>query len=466
MKVLGGAWTVPGSSCRSHTFLEEHTTHYNTMFQNPVDRLRILRDVAVLNQHNQDQIVRNVQAVQAVQQNRRPRRQRRRKTVWVRSWLVMRGVHGQYDSLMRELSDDDLAGFRNFTRMDPALFNELMARLGPRLTKKDTWYRKALHPGLKLAFTLRHLATGDSYHSLMYGFRVAHNTISLAVKDVCRAIEAEYARELIPVPTTAAEWRAIAEEFRTRWQFPHAVGALDGKHVAIRCPRNGGSLYFNYKGFHSIVLLALVDADYKFLWVDVGSNGSASDAQIFNQGELKDCVEDGTIGFPPDEPLPNDDRPLPYFIIADDAFPLRSWLMKPYSRRNMALEDRIFNYRLSRARRVVENAFGILGMRFAFLVTTLRQEPETVVQMVLAAICLHNLMRTRYPGMQNRAFDQYDANQHVVPGAWRYGRQMPEMDNLGRGNRISAMAKAQRQYLTQYYNSPAGAVPWQDAMVA
>lgn len=326
-------------------------------------------------------------------------------------------------------------------------------------------FSKALEPGLKLAITLRHLATGDSYHSLMYSFRVAHNTISLIVREVCQAIEAEYAQEVIPCPTTAAEWRAIAEEFQTKWQFPHVLGALDGKHVSIRCPRRGGSLYFNYKGFHSIVLLALVDANYKFLWVDVGANGSASDAQIFNQGELKDCILDSTIGFPPDDPIPNDDRPLPYYIIGDDAFPLRSWLMKPYSRRNMAIEDRIFNYRLSRARRVVENAFGILSMRFGFLLTTLRQEPQNVVNMVLAAVCLHNLMRTRYPGLQNAALDQYDANQQLVPGAWRLGLNMPDMDNFGRGNRATEIAKAQRLYLTRYLNSPAGAVPWQNRMV-
>lgn len=317
-----------------------------------------------------------------------------------------------------------------------------------------------------MAFTMRHLATGDSYHSLMYSFRVAHNTISLAVRDVCKAIHTVYAPEVIPCPTTPAEWHAIAEEFERRWQFPHALGALDGKHVAIRCPNQGGSIYYNYKGFHSIVLLALVDADYKFLWVDVGSNGSASDAQIFNQGELKDCIVDGTIGFPPREPLKNDDRPLPFYIIADDAFPLQTWLMKPYSRRNMALKDRIFNYRLSRARRVVENAFGILAMRFGFLLTTLRQTPENCTNMVLAAVCLHNLMRTRYPGMQNAAVDQYDANQQLVPGAWRLGRVMPEMDDFGRGNRMTERAKAQREYLTQYYSSDAGSVPWQERMVA
>ena len=70
-----------------------------------------------------------------------------------------------------------------------------------------------------------------------------------------------------------------------RWNVPHACGALDGKHVAIRCPANPGFLFHNYKGFFSVVLMALVDADYKFLWTDVGGCGSMSDAQIYNDSE-------------------------------------------------------------------------------------------------------------------------------------------------------------------------------------
>ena len=121
--------------------------------------------------------------------------------------------------------------------------------------------------------------------------------------------------------------------------------------MAIRCPKNGGSLYFNYKGFHSIILLALVDAKYKFLWVDVGTNGSSSDAQIFNDCDLCSGIIDGTLDVPDAEPLPGDDRDMPYFLIGDDAFSLRTWLMKPFSARGLPDEERIYNYRLSHARR-------------------------------------------------------------------------------------------------------------------
>ena len=160
-----------------------------------------------------------------------------------------------------------------------------------RIEKKDTWYKKSLPPSLKLSITLRHLACSDNYPSLSYNFRVAPNTISLIINEVCDAIKAEFAAEVIQCPTTTEKWTAITEQFEKRWQFPHCCGALDGKHVAVTCPWNTGSVYRNYKGFFSIVLMALVDADYKFLWIDVGSDGSSNDASICNRSELKKGLE-------------------------------------------------------------------------------------------------------------------------------------------------------------------------------
>ena len=114
-------------------------------------------------------------------------------------------------------------------------------------------------------------------------------------------------------------------------ELPHTCGAFDGKHVNGKCPPNSGSLYYNYKGFYSVVPMAFVDADYKFIWADIGGMGSASDAQIYNASELNECVEDGSLGFPDPEPLPNDNLDVPYFFVGDDAFALRSDMMKPCS---------------------------------------------------------------------------------------------------------------------------------------
>ena len=103
----------------------------------------------------------------------------------------------------------------------------------------------------------------------------------------------------------------MAKTFGNRWNFNHACGAIDGKHVAIKKPHQSGSVYYNNNGFCSIVLLGLVDADYKFLWASAGSNGSASDAGIFSECSLCAALEENNIGFPPAEPLTQDDRNIP-----------------------------------------------------------------------------------------------------------------------------------------------------------
>ncbi|XP_046554345.1 uncharacterized protein LOC124263725 [Haliotis rubra] len=203
---------------------------------------------------------------------------------------------------MEELRVEDPQSFFDYLRLEPAMFDELVQRVGPRIQKQDTYIRKAQAPGLKLAITLRFLASGYRYPSIMYSFRVARTSISLIIPEVCKAIVEEYKDEVITCPVIPEEWALIEEVFRNRWNIPHAVRALDGKHMAIRNPAKIGSSYHNYNGFFSVVRMALMDGNYKFLWMHVGAYRSISDAQIFDECELKNYLEDGSIGFP-DPPL-------------------------------------------------------------------------------------------------------------------------------------------------------------------
>lgn len=83
------------------------------------------------------------------------------------------------------------------------------------------------------------------------------------------------------MPATREEWEKIEKGFAERWNFPNYVGALDGKHVNIIAPSKSGSQYFNCKKAYSIVLMALVDADYKFTFIDSGGFGRDSDGGVF-----------------------------------------------------------------------------------------------------------------------------------------------------------------------------------------
>ena len=372
-------------------------------------------------------------------------RPRRRHNMWVRPWLLQRG-EGAYHNIMDELYATDIPGFTNFMRMTPEFFEMIKTRLEPRLARQATNYRAPISVGEKLALTIRYLATGESYTSLSCQFRVGRSTISKFLPEVCRAIQDEFTREYLRCPTTPDEWKELETEFRIRWN--------DGKHVALKKPKNSGALYHNYKGFFSIVMLALVDGQYKFRWVDVFTAGSCSDAQIFNTCHLKRKIDDGSIGFPDPAPITQGGRDVPYFILADDAFALKTWLMKPYGRRMLTREERIANYRISRGRRVVENAFGILVSRFRVMMTTIEVPPETVRDVVLTCVVLHNILRSQYQGQHGGQQPGGDDDDDV-PGD---GRLIGGAADCGRDRNPAREAKRLRDYLKDYFNNE-GAVP-------
>lgn len=166
--------------------------------------------------------------------------------------------------------------------------------------------------------------------------------------------------------------------------------------------------------------MGIADAKYKFTYIDVGANGRISDGGVFNRTSFFKSLTDGELHLPVPEPLPGRDELIPYLLVADDAFALSNNLMKPYAKRNLSGIERVFNYRLSRARRIVENAFGILASRFRVFGKPIHLVPEKVRKITIACCALHNylLMRSSiyfYPTL----VDHYDNNGNVVHGDWR-----------------------------------------------
>ncbi|XP_066949365.1 uncharacterized protein [Macrobrachium rosenbergii] len=227
---------------------------------------------------------------------------------------------------MEELVSKNPELYRNFTRTDGDIFSEIVECVTPYIQKQRTFWREPLTPGLRVAITLRFLATGDSYKSLQYAFPVAHNTISYIVPETWRAIVAVYVDEELQV------LQQVAHRFEERWNFPHVLGAIDGKHIRLRNPPLGGTYYYNYKKFFPMILLAIVDASYKFLYMDVGAIGSESDGGVFAQTRVCEMLAKQEANLPQPEALPNaiNGAHVDYFLLGDDAFPLQNHLMKPY----------------------------------------------------------------------------------------------------------------------------------------
>ena len=124
-------------------------------------------------------------------------------------------------------SAEEQRACKNFLRMPPKMYDELIQRVGPRITKQGTWYREPLGPGLKIAITLRHIASGTKYAAMKFGWRVPHNTQSLAVRKVCHTIIDEYQDEAMTCSTTPEGWREISRPVHEEVEL----------HTYMWCPR-------------------------------------------------------------------------------------------------------------------------------------------------------------------------------------------------------------------------------------
>ena len=241
------------------------------------------------------------------------------------------------------------------------------------------------------------LATGDSYTTLAGRFRVGITTVHRCIKKTCKSIW-----DILPgsymKPPTKQDWISIEQNFYKQWNFPNCVGAVDGKHIVIQAPHNSGSQFFNYKGTFSLVLMAWVDADYRFVFVDIGDYGSQSDGAVFKNSHLGQQFINGQLDIPGPKALPYYPQGgvLPHCLVGDETFPCRMDLMHPYPRgskqNRLAWPERIFNYRLSRARHISENAFGILVQRWRLFNRRIALLPENVDLIVMACVVLHNFL--------------------------------------------------------------------------
>jgi hypothetical protein len=307
---------------------------------------------------------------------------------------------------------------------------------------------------------LRYLATGETFRSLSYSFRISVPSLSIIIPETVDAIYNVLKDEYLKTPKTKDEWITIARRFEKEWNFPNCLGALDGKHIAFRARKADGSFYYNYKQFNSIILMALVDADYNFTYVDVGCNGRASDGGVYSNSSLCKAIERNLLHFPEDATLPKSTKKVPFVIVADDAFRLSKRMMKPCGQRSCQ-EEKVFNYRLSRARRVVENAFGILANRFQILQRDINLHVEKVQSITLACCALHNYIKQKdgkkfYMGGID---GENTTNISFTEGDWRPNVYMTNLERCA-GNRSADEPIQIRKCFTNYFNNE-GFVPWQ-----
>ena len=275
--------------------------------------------------------------------------------------------------------------------MSPGRFEQLRSLVGPSIKKTDTNFRKAIEPAQRLALTLRFLASGDSQQSLTFSFRISANTVSKIINETSVTIWEKLSEYTRP-PKSEIEWLRIADEFKNTWNLEYCIGAIDGKHICIGNPPNSHSLYYNYIGVYSIVLLAICDAKYNFILLDVGQYGNNNDAGILANSLLGQMLENNSLKFSSPAQLEGCNyNPLPYNFVGNEAFPLSEIMMRPYPGK-LEEPEKIYNYRLSRARRVIENAFGLLRTRWRIFSRPIKASVKSVENFALAAIALRKYL--------------------------------------------------------------------------
>ena len=163
------------------------------------------------------------------------------------------------------------------------------------------------------------------------------------------------------------KFRDIINDFEKLWQSSYGFGAIYGCHIPIKCPpplpprgQESAKVYCNFKNFYTIVLMAIADSKYRFIWANCGIPGNSHDSAIFQPSELYRQITENII---PNTGNTEDGQVTTPLLVRDSAFPFRTWLLKPFTSAMLTPEERYFNYCLSRALTVTEGAYGKLKGR-------------------------------------------------------------------------------------------------------
>lgn len=212
-----------------------------------------------------------------------------------------------------------------------------------------------------------------------------------------------------------------------------------------------------------MVLMAIVDGNYRFIMCDFGTNGRVSDGGVIQNTLFYDKLQHGTLNIPPEEIVKDTSTALPYVFVADDAFQLRVDMIKPFRLANLTDDNRkVYNYRVSRARRIVENAFGILSARFRIFHTFINMNPTKIESVVMACCVLHNFLVNTVPKTYapTECFDIDDREAGITNVGYNCEHEnMYGLQQRARGSTMTAAIRVREKFIDYFVNE--GSVPWQ-----
>lgn len=258
--------------------------------------------------------------------------------------------------------------------------------LTPALEYPSAVLNKCLNPSLQVCVAVRFYATGSMQLTIGSWIHIDQSTVSRTCYRVTKAILSYYSK----VITIPEDLMSVKRAFYNISGIPNVIGCIDGTHVKINTPSKGQfpDEYINRKGYHSINVQCVCDANCYFLDVDASWPGSVHDNRIFKNSILYERLQRRNLGM----------------LFGDKGYGLTPFLLTPY-RENGVIED-YFNKIHKRVRNCIERAFGQCKKRFYCLQNTLNISLERAGQTIVACMILHNLSK-------NFKDSDFDDDEHV-----------------------------------------------------
>ncbi|CAN7977956.1 unnamed protein product [Ixodes persulcatus] len=253
----------------------------------------------------------------------------------------------------------------------------------------------------RVAISLYRLCSTAEERTIGHLFAVGQSVVNETYREFCDVVIEELEARTITMIRNE-DLDNHMREFQGVLGFPNAIGALDGCHLPVSPPKDLAVDYHNYEGWYSVILLALVDHRYLFRYISVGTPGRCHDASVYRRSPLAHLLEQNQTAVP----RVMGGTEIPPLVLCDQAFPLTRNLMKPFPHSlNHPQGKGDFNYALSKARRVVENAFGRLKARFRIVLKRMEMRIDHVNTVVRACCTLHNICEMLNDGAEKQWVD-------------------------------------------------------------
>ena len=314
---------------------------------------------------------------------------------------------------------DDRQLKENF-RLQKSTFAQLIKQVGPHLRRNDTILRRAVPVEKRIACALYALGSTSELRTVANLFGLGKSTTGELLHEFCSTIVDVFFHRLVKFPSSDQEIVDTIHDFLVRYDYPMCIGSVDGTHISVKAPVESQVDYFNYKKFHSIVMLASVNCSLQFTYVNVGAPGRCNDSSVYSGSNLAEVIQHPI--YSKHFTVINGVK-VQAHLIADSAFALNTTLMKPYATKpNMPRHHGLFNYRLSRCRSTVERAFGALKNRFRCLHKKMEFDLHHVVTLIKTAVVLHNLCIAHGDGVEvewdspQTIYHKAACNVHTIAG--------------------------------------------------